>query len=67
MKLFLRKANNATYFERLFARVLTYMSAQNARRCECLIAINTLVRSFAAVHSHMLVQARRLAKTLAAH
>ena len=43
------------------------MGAENARRGERFVAINALVGPFATVHSHVLVQTRRLTKTLAAH
>ena len=56
-----------SYFERLLSGMLSNVGAKNARRCKGLVAINALVRPFATVHSHVFIQTRRLAETLAAH
>ena len=53
--------------KRFFARMLPYVCAEYTRGRERLITVHTLVRSLPAVHPHMLVQARRLTKALAAH
>lgn len=47
--------------------MLSNVSAQDARGREGLVAVHTLVRSFARVHAHVLVERRRLTKRLAAH
>jgi hypothetical protein len=47
--------------------MLANVRSENARRRKRLVAINALVRPFATVHSHVFIQTRRLAETLAAH
>lgn len=62
-----KKGRNDRYLERLFARVLSNMSSKDARGSECLVAVDALVRPLAAVHTHVLVERRRLREALAAH
>ena len=48
----------SAYFERFLAGMLSNVRPENARRRERLVAVDTFVRTFAAVHLHILSQHR---------
>lgn len=46
--------------------MLSNVCSQDTRCCECLVAVDTLVRSLATVHPHVLVETRGLTEAFAA-